>query len=105
MCPLAQAQVRGHAFTHMIFLPAKATAASGSVQPHLIRCCWGLAATVEYTNPHPGESMVVWLKKPKQFICDESNPEQQLILVNTRFQDLVPDAAGKDQWVAWSLSA
>ena len=33
--------------------------------------------------------MVVWMKKCKQFICDEQNCDQELSLVDTCFQDLV----------------
>lgn len=53
--------------------------------------------TLEYENPHPGESMVVWMKKLKQFVSDEKRSTQELVLVDTRFQDL--DDAHGEAWV------
>ena len=48
----------------------------------------GLAARVmlEFTNPHPGQSMMVWAKKLKQFVSDEKKAGQELTLIDTKFQ-------------------
>ena len=65
----------------------------------LNRVAMDLQLTLEYTNPNAGESMVVWMKKCKQFLCDEHEPDQELVLVNTRFQDFVEDAPSGAEWL------
>ena len=46
-----------------------------------------LRMSLEFTNPHPGEAMVIWIKKLKQFLCDQRAVGQELVLVSTHFQD------------------
>ena len=43
--------------------------------------------TLEYTNPHPGEGMIIWTKITKQYINDARTAE--LALVHISFADLV----------------
>ncbi len=37
--------------------------------------------SVHFDNPHPGESMVIWMKRLKQYVWDEASPGQELVLV------------------------
>ena len=52
-----------------------------------------LKLTLEFTNPHPGESMIVSLKKVKQMLYEpdegEAPEKSELALISTTFQDLV----------------
>eukprot|EP00455_Lapot_gusevi_P006133 TRINITY_DN1261_c0_g1_i2.p1 TRINITY_DN1261_c0_g1~~TRINITY_DN1261_c0_g1_i2.p1 ORF type:complete len:1126 (-),score=364.41 TRINITY_DN1261_c0_g1_i2:334-3711(-) len=48
----------------------------------------GVELTLEFENPYPEQSMVVWLKRVKQSLCDNASLEgTSLDLVETRFED------------------
>ena len=50
-----------------------------------------LEVTLEYHNPRPGESMMVWMKKKKQYVNDERKDGQELVLIDTKFEDMGSD--------------